>query len=1326
MKKGGIVIILAVVIKVLGQLGYNFTATTGTYTALTGATTIHGADVDDAISGWISIGFNFTYNCQTFNQVKVSSNGWLTFNNLTLSYPTNDLSGTVGNIIAPLWDDLKTGASGSVRYRLTGTAPNRVFTVEWYLMKWNYLASGDVISFQVKLYETSNQIEFIYRQEATAVNNGSASIGINGSVAGDFYSLDGTGASPNASKVIETTSLNTKPANGQIYRWTPISCSGVPTAGNIFALPPKLINCTSNLTLNATGQSFGCGISYQWQYDQGGSWINIPGATTVPYTISNASPGTYRLAVTCSNSGQTAYSTPITVEGGTNILNYSFSTGSGTYTSPASPTIIHPSGIDEAISPWIPIGFTFYYNCLPYNKIKVSTNGWLTFSDLNSAYSTNALASTVGNIIAPLWDDLKTSSSGSVRYELTGTAPNRVLTVEWYQMLWNYAATTWGISFQVKLYETTNVIEFIYQRNGNATQYLNSASASIGMNGDVAGDFYSLNNTSNSPTPSKTTETTNLNSKPATGQIYRWTPVVCSGMPPAPTITASSTSITCPRDPVTLSASNLPFSCGITYKWQYSEDGTNWSDYTGCNYEIPLTVYPEHQPSYYRLQATCANSGQTNYSNVITININNSLPANDDPCYATPLQVNSFCSYVTSTNFCATASEGLQPGIPAPGCGNYSGGDVWFKVTVPPSGRLILDMDAAGGPTDMGMAIYRSSTNNCNNVNQLIECDDDDSQNGSMPMICRAGTSCLIPGDCQQNATLTPGETIYIRVWEYENNEMGPFEICAYDPGTPPPPNNCANAYNIASIPFNAQGMTTCCSANDYNSSVGCASSYQNGEDFLFTYTPPTNQTVDIVLSGTLNYTGVFVTDRCPDAPGVVCVAQATSSSGNPTICGVNLNAGTTYYIMVDTYPSPNCTNFNISIRPSVAPTCNLDYTVSSIAYNPDPFTGNLISLPIDDRFTSSYIPIGFPFCFDGIQFTQLLVSSNCYVIFDPISCATNLPDGNAAPNGYSNWNSDSPIPNTTNSPRNVILFPWHDTDPSKGGSIYYQTLGTAPNRRFVLSFVDVPMYGSSCSNYTFTGQLKLFETTNNIEVHLQRKEACTGWNDGMAILGIHNYNGTLARFPAGYNYTVWNATNQAWRFTCNCPTCVALPVEYISFTGKVLEPGINLLEWQTATETNSDHFVVQRLVTEDQYRDLGVVPAAGNSSTVRKYEFIDNKAPEGYAYYRLKQVDCDGKEYYSSTIMVGGISGTVDLTNIYPNPVENELFLTIQSDGTPFNLYIIDPQGHQTLLDKVSSYQGQMRLKYDVSHLTSGTYTLQAINEKGAILFTKTFVKSR
>ncbi|MCX8015022.1 MAG: hypothetical protein N2748_03290, partial [candidate division WOR-3 bacterium] len=167
---------------------YVFTATSGTFTLLTGATNpaLSGGTLDDGWYNNIPIGFNFVFNNNTYTTVAATTNGCLfPGQTLTTSHLTNNLtSNTVRPIIAPLWDDLELSASTSFKYKTEGTAPNRVFTAEWYQVYWNYNATTPVISFQVKLYEGTNKIEFIYQQEAGAVVSGSASIGIAGIATG--------------------------------------------------------------------------------------------------------------------------------------------------------------------------------------------------------------------------------------------------------------------------------------------------------------------------------------------------------------------------------------------------------------------------------------------------------------------------------------------------------------------------------------------------------------------------------------------------------------------------------------------------------------------------------------------------------------------------------------------------------------------------------------------------------------------------------------------------------------------------------------------------------------------------------------------------------------------------------------------------------------------------------------------------------------------------------------------------------------------------------------------------------------------------------------
>ena len=156
-------------------------------------------------------------------------------------------------------------------------------------------------------------------------------------------------------------------------------------------------------------------------------------------------------------------------------------------------------------------------------------------------------------------------------------------------------------------------------------------------------------------------------------------------------------------------------------------------------------------------------------------------PSNDECSGAIPLTVGTSCSFTQYTNASATASSG----IPAPGCASYSGGDVWFSVVVPASGRLIIDTQT-GSVTDGGMAIYSGT---CGSLS-LIECDDDDSNNGLMPFIDKSG--------------LTVGATIYIRFWEYSNDNNGTFSICVY-----------------TTTSSGSSGATSCASADPFCTGTG-------------------------------------------------------------------------------------------------------------------------------------------------------------------------------------------------------------------------------------------------------------------------------------------------------------------------------------------------------------------------------------------------------------------------------------------------------------------------------------------------------------------------
>ncbi len=210
------------------------------------------------------------------------------------------------------------------------------------------------------------------------------------------------------------------------------------------------------------------------------------------------------------------------------LSDYTFQQSPATYTELTESTVIHSTGIDDAMSAALDIGFTFVYDENSYTQFKANSNGFITLNTASSAsLSNNLSAQTL--IIAGIWDDLKTDDSDAgVSYYLSGTAPNRVLTVQYKNLKWYYSANPVNLAnYQIKLYEGSNKIEIVYGTVGAAPG--TSASASIGLSGAVLGNFLSITPASPTATYSSTTSFNSINATHVpffTGTIYTFNPPV--------------------------------------------------------------------------------------------------------------------------------------------------------------------------------------------------------------------------------------------------------------------------------------------------------------------------------------------------------------------------------------------------------------------------------------------------------------------------------------------------------------------------------------------------------------------------------------------------------------------------------------------------------------------------------------------------------------------------------------------------------------------------------------------------------------------------------
>ncbi|MCD4696199.1 MAG: choice-of-anchor D domain-containing protein, partial [Bacteroidales bacterium] len=134
----------------------------------------------------------------------------------------------------------------------------------------------------------------------------------------------------------------------------------------------------------------------------------------------------------------------------------------------------------------------------------------------------------------------------------------------------------------------------------------------------------------------------------------------------------------------------------------------------------------------------------------------------------------------------------------------------------------------------------------------------------------------------------------------------------------------CAAPIVIGSLGYTTSDNTSNY-GDDYSSTdeICSGSSYLNGDDVVYSYTPAVDECIDIALTGTGTWVGLFVYEGC--APFTACVGIDTQSGGNPSLTGLNLTAGTTYYIIISTWPSPQSTAYDMTVDLCAAPPANDD-----------------------------------------------------------------------------------------------------------------------------------------------------------------------------------------------------------------------------------------------------------------------------------------------------------------------------------------------------------------------------------------------------------------
>jgi hypothetical protein len=443
-----------------GSLGYACAVGSGGFEAGTTPVTLTGDDVSTSVP----MPFPVQLHGVTYTSGWVSTNGLISFGGQTGSTksvnPAMPITDLPNAVVAPFWDDLEVDASASVQTKLSGTAPNRTFVVEWRNVRFR--PSGpDRITFAVKFAE-NGQISFHYGTLTTPLQQGAAATvgieGTSGAVAAQFSYL--TAAVPSNGSITWTPA-----AAGTISGSVSVAVTGTPAPATTVTLNPG----SRTVTTDADG-------AYQFT-----------GLPVGEYTVA-ASTGDSRCA------GQSAKETFSYAGGVADVdlsvmtegdeFGYKCTTGTAAF---VPGTVTEDWTGDEVTwqkNPPFPI--KLYGES--YTSAWINDNGLITFKDplffgwITSSATKLPSIATEGVPNAAVyahWSDWQLDSQSKIATKTSGTAPNRQWVVEWRNVV-QFGYPNQRATFEV-IFNETGEITLAYADIDSGNERERGSTATVGI-----------------------------------------------------------------------------------------------------------------------------------------------------------------------------------------------------------------------------------------------------------------------------------------------------------------------------------------------------------------------------------------------------------------------------------------------------------------------------------------------------------------------------------------------------------------------------------------------------------------------------------------------------------------------------------------------------------------------------------------------------------------------------------------------------------------------------------------------------------------------------
>jgi len=173
---------------------------------------------------------------------------------------------------------------------------------------------------------------------------------------------------------------------------------------------------------------------------------------------------------------------------------------------------------------------------------------------------------------------------------------------------------------------------------------------------------------------------------------------------------------------------------------------------------------------------------------------------------------------------------------------------------------------------------------------------------------------------------------------------------------------------------------------------------------------------------------------------------------------------------------------------------------------------------------------------------------------------------------------------------------------------------------------------------------------------------------------------------------------------------CTVTAIELLDISGRVMDEG-NQIYWATATETNNDYFEIMRSTDGVNFQSIAKIDGAGNSNTVKSYQYLDKGATDAKNYYRVDFTDYEGITE-SSNIIELQRTDIINNINVAPNPASDVININLTSTSTSvLQLQVFDVTGKLLIQQSVKTQVGSNTYSLNIAQLSKGVYFIKMVD---------------